>query len=74
MIPMKWLGQKVDMIFVRDGAACCANCAHFHQHYVLSRAPGHGFAPICWGHCDYPRIKNRNGLDGCERYEPKEHE
>jgi len=49
----------------------CANCAHYHQHYVM-RENGTYFE--CWdGHCTEPRIKNRkpNTL-ACERWEAKE--
>jgi len=48
---------------------CCANCVYFYQHYqkyISAEAPGKEyFAPLNYGHCTYPRLKNRNADDVC---------
>lgn len=50
----------------------CANCRHFHQHYVQSdKNPTHA-VPIAMGHCSYPRVKDRNTGDICHYFEYEE--
>lgn len=41
----------------------CCNCAYYEQHYT--RYGGE----TCYGHCTYPRIKERGPLaKGCKHY------
>ena len=51
---------------------CCANCAHFHQHYIRdswhSRPGMNVFIEILHGHCDSPRLKSRQIMDVCDRF------
>ena len=54
---------------IESGIAMCANCEHFHVHYVRHE---YGFAMIASGHCGHPRLKSREAYDVCERFTPKE--
>ena len=36
----------------------CKEYVHFRQHYIKF---GYRYAPIHYGHCVYPRLKNREG-------------
>ena len=50
--------------------AICANCTHFHQHYVRD-GTGYGlyqYIPTPYGHCVFPRMKNRNAYDTCKHF------
>lgn len=35
----------------------CAQCRHFHQHYV--RVAGYRYAPLDEGHCSEPRCRDK---------------
>lgn len=54
----------------RGRAECCAECAHYQQHYV--RLVSGIFAKCYAGHCTEPRIKTRRPDQVCERYERRE--
>lgn len=47
----------------------CANCKHFHQHYVRSSKNSNQAVPTGMGHCSYPRVKDRNTGDTCHYFE-----
>lgn len=45
----------------------CGNCAHYRQHYILSKACCEG---VNCGHCVYPRLKHRKPNDKvCTNYQ-----
>ncbi len=47
----------------------CESCEHYIPHYVRI---GRKFHKIDFGHCVYPRIKNRDkATKACEHYTPK---
>ena len=54
------------------GDAVCANCTHFHQHYVKSTFYENRFTPIHIGHCAFPRLKDRYTTDYCDHFREKE--
>lgn len=59
---MKFIG-------VQEGETVCANCAHYIQHYTLSRYTPGGLLAVNAGHCTYPRIKDRKpGACACEHF------
>ena len=70
--------QNVASLLIDEETQCCANCAHFHQHYIrsaqVSKPHKHCFWPIGQGHCTYPRMKNRRTDDVCEYFERKQDE
>ncbi len=47
----------------------CATCAHYIQHYVKGDQYRGGYLPTCYGHCSYPRVKQRLPHDLCTHYE-----
>lgn len=47
----------------------CATCAHYIKHYVKSDPRRGGYTPIFYGHCAYPRVKNRLPHNLCAHYE-----
>lgn len=49
-------------------AECCANCRHYHQHYIYC-AECNGFTYCFDGHCVYPRMKHRRPDQLCEHFE-----
>lgn len=63
----RWVKDAPFCIGLMDGDRCCANCVHYHPHYV--RRSFGDFYKISWGHCSYPRLKNRKVLDVCEHFE-----
>ena len=71
---MKWLGQHIESISISGAAACCVNCRHFYQHYIRSLSEVYGYQAINFGHCGYPRMKDRMAHDTCARFEPREAE
>ena len=72
-VTLKWLGAHVETVKAGEGEACCANCAHFYQHYVRTREWPY-FTAVAWGHCATPRMKNKNALDTCPAFEQREPE
>ncbi len=46
----------------------CANCEHFYQHYIKQ---GTDYHPLSFGHCAYPRMKDRDTFDLCEHFTSK---
>lgn len=50
---------------------CCGSCTHFYMHYV--RFENGRYIPIDFGHCVFPRIKDRDAdTKACKYYEVKE--
>ena len=54
----------------------CRDCEYFKQHYVFATAPCRdsidGFTPVNYGHCTYPRLKNRKpGDKACQFFEAR---
>lgn len=48
--------------------AYCRTCRHFRLHYIKYKS-GY-YHPIDYGHCVYPRIKNRDGgKPACPHYQ-----
>ena len=47
-------------------APLCANCKHFHLHYVKDGILG--YRPANSGHCGYPRLKLRRVYDTCNYF------
>lgn len=31
MPTLKWLGEHIDTIYIKDGESCCVNCTHFEH-------------------------------------------
>ena len=48
----------------------CMNCKHFYRHYV-SDVFEKNYVPILFGHCSFPRLKNRRVTDTCKHFQPK---
>ena len=61
------MARKYGLINLDRGEILCANCKHFHQHYI-AMTPKHVY-PIHVGHCSFPRMKDRMVTDACERFE-----
>lgn len=51
--------------------AVCGTCKHYRQHYVRSRGVG-WFMPIHYGHCVYPRNKQREPGQTCPHWTARE--
>lgn len=53
--------------------AVCANCNHFHQHFVerKDRLNIRFFTPCNEGHCVFPRRKNRKPSDTCDKFKER---
>lgn len=49
------------------GIPMCANCQHFHLHYIRQ---GKRYVPLHEGHCVEPRLKPREAWDLCEFFTP----
>ena len=45
--------------------SCCGTCLHFRQHYIKW---GKGFMAQDWGHCKYPRLKDRDVEAVCKHW------
>ena len=48
----------------------CANCQHFHRHYVkhLTWAHGEVYSQLHVGHCSFPQIKDRFKDESCPKF------
>lgn len=52
---------------------CCANCAHFVQHYFkMPVEGGEKMMRAYCGHCMYPRTKVRRSVESCGNFQKKE--
>ena len=50
----------------------CGNCRHFRLHYIKA---GYRYAPIRYGHCVFPRLKQRNtDSAACSHFKPRKEE
>ncbi len=58
-------------IQIAPDESVCANCAHFHQHYIPSSENPEYAVAIQFGHCVYPRVKSRIVTDTCVHFAPK---
>ena len=57
-------------IHIHESETVCATCRHYHQHYTKWPEYRDGYYPINYGHCAYPRIKERRpGCEACVRWE-----
>lgn len=45
----------------------CRTCQYFHEHYVRMGAQ---YLPLYYGHCCYPRVKNRYDHQVCRYWSP----
>lgn len=52
-------------ILIGKSEAVCANCKHYHPHYVRAH---YGYARLREGHCCYPRFKTRGDTDACGNF------
>ena len=50
---------------------CCENCRHFHRHYVVVQPNPNAAVPTNFGHCVYPRLKDRMIYDVCQHFEKR---
>ena len=58
------------VINIEDKEEVCANCKHYNLHYVNMQGQfGIGFMPINYGHCVFPRVKDRKPSDTCDKFE-----
>ncbi len=58
-----------------EAMECCGNCKHFVQHYFYYEFGCEArYAPMFYGHCKYPRFKNRKPVDYCDHFERREKE
>lgn len=49
-----------------DKKNTCGSCKHFRQHYIKF---GRSYRPLLYGHCTYPRLKNREvQAPACKHY------
>lgn len=48
-------------------ALVCGTCAHYHQHYVLGNYQKP--IPLWYGHCSFPKLKDRRPDETCDRWE-----
>lgn len=49
----------------------CANCIHFHQHYVRNKMFFDKLTTANIGHCVYPRTKFREPWDSCKHFKQR---
>lgn len=60
-------------IAIDNGEAVCANCKHYIQHYMrVFSGKSSEFVelrPVNYGHCIYPRVKDRKPGDSCGLFE-----
>ena len=68
MTQMKWLSEHVETVRIGSDESVCANCAWFHQHYVLDGRNKGYCVPISMGHCEYPRMKDRRANETCKYF------
>lgn len=47
----------------------CANCKHYHPHFVYDSNISEEFLVTTLGHCSYPRMKLRKQYDACNYFE-----
>ena len=57
------------MLNQHEGIPMCANCQHFHLHYIRQ---GTRYMPLTEGHCVTPRLKPREAWDLCQFFTAKE--
>lgn len=55
-----------------EATECCANCKHFHEHYIKNSESSYVYTAIWQGHCVNGRIKTRKVTDLCEKFEWRE--
>ena len=48
----------------------CGGCVHFFRHYT--KFSESCYLPTCFGHCTYPRIKERQMDEHCPHWTPIE--
>ena len=58
-------------IAMEGNGRLCANCAHFHRHYIRAHYLIHEYAPIHIGHCDFPNLKDKYITDSCASFEAR---
>ena len=71
MTVIKWVSEHVDTIRIGNDETVCANCMHFHQHYVADSSVIGYCVPISMGHCDFPRMKDRRAYETCRNFEKR---
>ncbi|MFR9259532.1 MAG: hypothetical protein ACLVMH_11640 [Christensenellales bacterium] len=71
MPTLKWIERHCKTICISPDERVCANCVHFHLHYVQNTYRG-GYEPTVYGHCANKRCKNRHAGDTCPEYVPKD--
>lgn len=59
------------MYEIRETEERCANCEHFHQHYIRGKQFVDGLTTVNIGHCTYPRIKFREPWDTCKYFKQR---
>ena len=59
-------------ITINENEPICANCVHFVQHYIYQDIYNR-YSAVHLGHCTYPRVKNKQVCDSCERWEYGKH-
>lgn len=68
--------NRIEYLIQRAGNNhICANCEHFHEHFVKIPSPynagGFQFQSIDEGHCSFPRFKVRKAWTSCEHWQEK---
>ena len=48
----------------------CGNCAYFRRHYIL--VSDTRFEPLRYGHCVFPRLKDREVTQTCAHWKGKD--
>lgn len=56
-------------LYEKNPVDCCGNCVHFRRHYVLR--DGY-YMPLLYGHCVFPRLKDRREDGTCPHFKSQE--
>jgi len=59
--------ERMDAYLFDDAAEMCRCCRYYHKHYIQNRERG-GFTEVSYGHCTYPRLKQKRAYDTCDRF------
>lgn len=74
---IKRLGNKIDTIKIMSEDVCCGRCEHFVQHYIIDPIHMYGrehYTAINYGHCTYPRLKQRRVEQKCAHFSERRRE
>lgn len=59
-------------LYSKQDEKTCGGCVHFRMHYIKDEDGN--FYPLRFGHCTFPRIKDRAEGQTCPHWTPKQPE